>query len=201
MKKLKIVFAAALAALTVGAVQLNAQDKPATLGVRAGANLSSFGGDPKDAKYTFKYRVGITADIALGDNLYLLTGLDLQTKGAKFKGAESAKLKYNPMYLQLPATIGYKLEIGADTRLVFNVGPYIALGLGGKSNGGGEESEKLFKDKVLKRLDYGATGGVGIEFGMLSVSAGYDLGLGNVSDVKGFKVNNRNAYLIVGVKF
>ena len=85
MKKIKIVFAAALAVLALGAAQVQAQDKPVTFGIKAGANLSTLGGDLDDSKSVFKYQFGITADIALTDNLYLLTGLDFQAKGAEFK--------------------------------------------------------------------------------------------------------------------
>jgi hypothetical protein len=105
------------------------------------------------------------------------------------------------MYLQLPATIGYKFDLGGDTRLVLNAGPYIAYGIGGKTKGGEAGSRKLFKDDIFKRLDYGVIGGIGFEFGRFAVGAGYDLGLANISDVKGTKARNRNAYLTVGVKF
>ena len=196
MKKIKIVFAATLVALTISAVQVKAQDKPVTFGVKAGVNLSTLGGDLKDSKYTFKYQAGITVDVLLVDHLYLMTGLDFQAKGAKLGG-----VKYNPMYLQLPAMIGYKFDLGANTRLVLNAGPYIAYGIGGKTKGGEAGSQKLFKDDIFKRLDYGVVGGVGVEFGKFSIGAGYDLGLANISDVKGTKARNRNAYLTVGVKF
>lgn len=59
MKKIKIVLAATVAALTIGAAQVNAQDKVVTLGVKAGANLSKFGGDTKDSKYRFGYQAGV----------------------------------------------------------------------------------------------------------------------------------------------
>jgi hypothetical protein len=196
MKRIKIVFATTLAALTLGAAQVSAQDKPVTFGVKAGVNLSTLGGDMKDSRYTFRYQAGITADIALTENLYILTGLDLQAKGTKMAG-----VKYNPIYLQLPATIGYKFDLGSNTRLVLNAGPYIAYGIGGKAKGGEAGSRKLFKDDIFKRLDYGVIGGVGVEVGMFSVGAGYDLGLGNISDAKGIEARNRNAYLTVGVKF
>ncbi len=194
--KIKIVFAATLVALTVGAIKVNAQDIPVTLGVKAGVNLSTLGGDLKDSKYTFKYQFGVTADVLLVDHLYIMTGLDFQTKGAKLKD-----VKYNPMYLQLPATIGYKFDLGSNTRLVLNAGPYISYGIGGKTKGGEDGSLKLFKDDIFKRFDYGVVGGVGVEFGMFTVGAGYDLGIGNISGVEGTRVRNRNAYLTVGVKF
>lgn len=194
--KVKIIFTAALIALICSALQVNAQDKPVTFGVKAGVNLSTLGADLKESKYVFRYQAGITADIALCENLYLMTGLDFQAKGAKLDG-----VKYNPMYLQLPVTVGYKFDLGYNTRLVLNAGPYLAYGIGGKTKGGEAGSRKLFKDDIFTRLDYGVIGGVGIELDMFTVSAGYDLGLGNISDVAGTKARNRNVYLTVGVKF
>ena len=196
MKKTKIFFAATLVALTVGAIQVNAQDKPVTFGVKAGVNLSTLGADLKDSKHVLKYQFGVTADILLVDHLYVITGLDFQAKGTKLND-----VKYNPMYLQLPATIGYKFDLGVDARLVLNAGPYISYGIGGKTKGGEDGSQKLFKDDIFKRFDYGVVGGVGVELGMFTVGAGYDLGLGNISDVKGTKARNRNAYITLGVKF
>lgn len=201
MNRMKLVCIAAFVALTVGAGQVNAQDKPVTFGVKAGLNLSTLGGDVDDMKSIFKYQFGITTDIALTENLYILTGLDFQTKGAKYKPESSASIKYNPMYLQMPAHIGYKLSLAPSLKLVVNAGPYIAYGIGGKAKGG-DEDLKLFSDEgTLKRLDYGVGGGIGVELGWLSVGGGYDLGLANISDTDGGKIRNRNAYVTVGIKF
>ncbi len=200
MNRMKLVLAVVFAALTIGAGQMNAQDKLVTLGVKAGVNLSTLGGDVDDMKSVFKYQVGVTADIAVTENLYILTGLDLQTKGAKYKPESGTNIKYNPMYLQMPVHVGYKFNLFSDLKLVVNAGPYIAYGIGGKAKSG-DESLKLFGDDILKRLDYGIGGGIGVELGMFSVGAGYDLGLANISDIDGGKIRNRNAYLTVGVKF
>lgn len=104
------------------------------------------------------------------------------------------------MYLQLPAHLGYKFELAPNVKLVANAGPYVAYGIGGKAKGGGN-SEKIFGNNRFKRLDYGVGGGIGLELGKFIVGGGYDLGLNNVSDVKGMKVKTRNAYMTVGYKF
>ncbi len=200
MKKMRLFFTATLVFLTIGAAPVNAQEKTVTFGVKAGANLATIGGDLDGARHTFKYQAGITVDILLVDHLYILTGLDFQTKGAKFKLASRVEVKYSPMYLQLPATLGYKFDLGSDIRLVVNAGPYLSYGIGGKAKSDGE-SLKLFGDNIFKRLDYGVIGSGGVEFGRFSVSGGYDLGLRNISHAKGAKTRNRNAYLTVGVKF
>lgn len=197
---MRLTMVAVITVLTIGATQVKAQEKPVTFGVKAGVNLSTFGGDMKNTKSTFKYQVGITADIALTNNLYVLTGLDFQTKGSKYSPKSAPNIKYNPMYLSIPAHLGYKFELLPGTKLVINAGPYIAYGIGGKAKGDGN-SEKIFGDNRFKRLDYGVGGGIGFEFGKFCVNGGYDLGLANVSDVKGNKIKNRNAYLTLGYKF
>lgn len=199
MKKNKITWIAVIAALIMGISGVKAQEKPVSIGVKAGVNLSTFGGDIKDTKSVFKYQFGVTADIGVTNNFYILTGLDLQTKGSKSK-SESGTIKYNPMYLQLPAHLAYKLEIAPGIKLVVNAGPYAAYGIGGKAKGGGS-NEKIFGNNKFKKLDYGAGGGLGLELGKICVSGGYDLGLKNISDTKGTKVKNRSAYVTLGYKF
>lgn len=186
--------------LVVGNGVIHAQDKPLTLGVKAGANLSSFSGDINKTNYVFKYQFGVTADLALTNNLYVITGLELQTKGTKSKPKGEAHVKYNPMYLQLPVHAAYKFDIARNTRFVVEGGPYIAYGLGGKVKGGGEKMN-IFGDERFKRFDFGLGAGVGVEFNKIVVKGGYDFGLVDVCKVKGMKARNQNAYLTLGYHF
>ena len=66
--------------LTIG---VNAQDKPLTFGVKAGMNISNFSGDFEDTKAKIGFNAGVTLDFALTNDLYLLTGLEFTSKGAK----------------------------------------------------------------------------------------------------------------------
>lgn len=179
-----------------------AQEKPVTFGLKAGVNVSTFGGSFGDAKSSFRYQFGVTADIALGNHLYLLTGLDLQTKGAKWDSGPASTLKYKPAYLQLPVTAAYKFDLGASTKLVVNAGGYAAYGIGGKAEeNGGKDKRSIFGNDGFKKLDYGVIGGVGVEFGKIAVNAGYEYGLANINRGSGPKVTNRNPFLTVGYKF
>lgn len=185
---------------------------PISFGVKAGANLANFGGKDvsgTDAKIGFN--VGLTADINVAPSLYVLTGLELTTKGAKADGAvdedgEKADVTFNPMYLQLPIHLGYKLEVAPGTNIVFRAGPYLAYGVGGKfkaKSEGVEGSIDFFGDGENqfggKRFDFGLGGGVGAEFGPIGVTLGYDFGMAKV--LKDAKTYNRNAYLSVGYRF
>ena len=185
----------------------SAQDKPLTFGVKGGMNLSNFSGkasENSDAKIGFN--VGVTVDYAFSSDVYLLTGLEFTTKGAKWEEGDE-KLTLNPMYLQVPIHVGYKLTVAEDTRIVFHAGPYIAYGIAGKitaKKGSLKESENIFgSDEIqgLKRFDFGLGLGTAVEFGKFGIGLGYDFGLANIGRSSTFKLRNMNAYLTVGYKF
>lgn len=186
--------------LVEASITVKAQDSPVSIGLKGGINLSDFGGDMKDVKSAIKYQAGITFDIACTENVYLQTGIEFLTKGAKQKPGTGTNIKYNPIYLQVPVHAAYKFNIANDIRLVINAGPYVAYGLGGKIKAG-DEKEDFFGDNRFKRFDFGIGGGAGIEIGKIVFSLGYDFGLANISDTKGTKVRNRNAYASIGFKF
>lgn len=198
MKKRISTLVLAITALVICTGTVSAQDKFATFGVKGGANLSSFSGDLNKTNYVFKYQFGVTADLALTENFYIITGLDLQTKGTKQK--LTPNVKYNPMYLQIPVHAAYKFDIAPKTKFVVEAGPYLAYGISGKVKSGGEKVN-IFGDDRFKRFDMGLGAGVGIELNKFVIKGGYDFGLLDVSDVKGVKARNHNAYLTLGYHF
>lgn len=187
-------------ALLVG-ISVNAQDKPLTFGVKAGINLANVGGDLDDTDAKIGFNAGVTMDYAFTPDIYLLTGLELTTKGFKVDGGDVGEMKANLMYLQLPIHVGYKLAVTDATKIVFHAGPYVAYGIGGKTTLTllGEKGKGDSFD-VFKEFDFGLGLGVGAEFGKFNVGLGYDFGLANINDGDG-KVRNMNAYLTVGYKF
>lgn len=196
MNKIGFVWLFIIAASVLSISVANAQDSPLTFGIKAGVNYSDFSGDVKGTKRVFKYQFGVTVDYELVGNMYFQSGLEFLTKGSKIK---SSNAKYNPMYLQVPLHLAYKYEIAPATKLVVSVGPYLAYGIGGKMKTG-TKTDFFGKDK-FKRFDFGLGAGLGLEFGKIVVIGGYDFGLTNISDVKGTKVRNGNAYLTLGYRF
>ena len=93
-----------------------------------------------------------------------------------------------------------RIELAPNMKIVVSAGLYVAYGIGGKAKGNGK-SENLFGNDKFKRLDYGVGGSVGLELGKFVITGGYDFGLNNISDTKGIKVKNRNAYMTLGYKF
>lgn len=182
-------------ALLIG-VNTYAQDQPITFGVKAGVNLSNLSGDVDGTDAKIGFNAGVTLDYGFTPDVYLLTGLQLTTKGFK-AGSGDNKFTSNLMYLQLPVHVGYKLTVAEATKIVFHAGPYAAYGIGGKTEG-----VKSFQDGAYKKFDFGVGLGVGAEFGKIGVDLGYDFGLANIVDTEGDgKVRNMNAYLTLGYKF
>jgi len=203
MNKAKLsLFVASIAFMASFSSRTLAQEKLVTFGLKGGVNFSTFGGSFKDAKSSFRYQFGVTADIALSNNLYILTGLDLQTKGAKWEGPSASTLKYKPTYIQLPIALGYKFDLGSNTKFVLNAGPYAAYGIAGDTKGDGDKGKQsIFGKDGFKKLDYGLIGGAGIELGKVAVNVGYEYGLANVNRASGPKITNRNPFLTIGYKF
>lgn len=189
--------------LLVG-ITVNAQDKPVIFGVKAGVNMSNLNGDIKHNDVRFGYNIGVTLDYKFTPELYLLTGLDLTTKGLRIN-VDDVKASSNLIYLQLPVHVGYKLSISEITKLVFYAGPYVAYGIGGKHKEDAEFIEvktDSFRKYGYKRFDFGLGLGVGAEFGKIVTSLGYDFGLTNINGSgSDGKIRNSNAYLTLGYKF
>lgn len=198
MKKRIFTLVMVMSALVIGTGTMKAQD--VTFGVRAGGVLSSMNGDINKAKYVFKYQVGATVDVGFTENIYLVTGIDFLAKGTKSKPKLGAETKLNPMYLQVPVHAAYKFDVAPGSRLVVEAGPYVAYGIAGKMKSGSEKVN-IFGDDKFKRFDFGLGAGVGYEYGHFVVKGGYDFGLINISDVKGTKARNHNAYLTLGYRF
>lgn len=200
MKKLLSTCVLAMTALVICTGTVNAQEKFLTLGVKAGGNLSSMNGDIKKTDYVFKYQAGITADLAFTENWYLITGLELQTKGTKSKPHGSADVKYNPMYLQIPVHAAYKLEVADNTKLVFEAGPYVAYGISGKMKSEGRKVN-IFGDDRFKRFDMGAGASFGVEISKFVIKTGYDFGIIDIAKADGVKARNHGGYVTVGYHF
>lgn len=202
-----------LSILVISATVVSAQEKKVTFGVKAGMNVSSVNGkgsDDADAKIGFN--VGVTADYAITENVYLLTGLDFTTKGYKesyssYEG-EKAKTTFNPLYLQLPIHIGYKYALTDAVKLTAQAGPYLALGVGGKRTykfKGEKQKYSIFSSNHYRRFDFGLGLAFGVEYLKYNVKAGYDFGLVNYApkdqSCGNFKTRNGNFYVTLGYHF
>lgn len=202
-------------------VNLVAAQNPLTFGVKAGLNLSDYYGDLESNDIKLGYNVGLTIDYRLTKKVYLVSGLELTSKGTKVKSentlvaqphdpSDITKIKesWNPLYLQVPLHIGYIVEADENMLILFHMGPYVAYGIGGKmtqkiyrEEGIEEDKTNVFGDNSrLKRWDAGIGIGAGFQFQKIGVNFGYDLGLLNVNQ-KYLKLKNNAAHISFAYRF
>ena len=200
MKKLKLSLVIAFLGMIsiVGA-------QTSSLSIKGGLNMSNFYGDElSDKNMKVGFHIGVGADLEFTPNMALQTGLFYSTKGAKFKSKEegdwiNAEVAAN--YLQIPIHLAYKIDVTPGTKVVLHAGPYLAYGIGGKATVGPVKVNTFDKDLGFKPFDAGLGLGVGVEFGMILVDLGWDMGLTNISRASSGNVKNQNAYLSLGYRF
>ena len=121
-----------------------------------------------DTKALPGFTMGVGMDYGFTENWSLQSGLMITSKGFKVKEM-GEKLTVRPIYLDIPILAAYKFAISDNAKFVVNVGPYMAIGLGGKAkeHWDGGEDEKVFDDKGMdcKRFDLGIQYGTGLELG------------------------------------
>lgn len=194
MKKLLKILLTAFV-LLIATTSIKAQELPVSIGIKGGVNFSNISTDGFKSKTGFN--AGITVDLNLPSGVALMSGLEINTKGAKIEDTDFSR---DAIYLQLPIHVGYRVSL-PGIRFHFNFGPYFAQGIGGKTKGLDGVKYDTFGDNGLKKFDWGLGLGVGTTFlGRIQVRIGYDHGLANIgrNDVK---VRNRNAYASVGFLF
>lgn len=228
------------ALLAVGAMCVaQAQDKAVSLGVRAGLNVNSLsysGNNEAEIRDLYKSRtgfhVGAVVDCKVAGNFYFQPGLYFTTRGAKMEetGTEgeykySITEKINMNYLQIPISASYRFPVGKIVKIDINVGPYVAVGLGGRVKeeatiryNGMSESENLSYDVFgkstddenrgdFKRFDAGLRFGAGVHISKFNIGLIYDLGLANLAHTgdnawnRGTKFRNGSFLVSVGYNF
>lgn len=216
-------------ALFLFALVSYSQDKPFSVGVKAGVNLSNFSAEDTDTKSRVGYQFGIVGEYQLPNSFFLQSGMNISSKGAKidqnidydyngdgYSDYGYMKIDYNAVYLQLPILAGYKIDVTDNFGIKLFAGPYLAYGIGGKSTLKGKmtmglpygESETIegkekadtFSDELIKRFDMGLLGGVTAQYGKLSLSLGYEYGITDISQGTN-SIHNQNAFATIGYTF
>ena len=187
MKKLYSVVFAALMAV----VSFSAHAETPYWEAVAGLNLSTIDRSGVDFRPGFHAGIRGTWDIPkVTDGFYVNAATLLS-----FRGFKMDSISYNPFFLDIPVHAGYKYAMDDRFSLFAEAGPYVGIGLFGKTEG-----YNVFSDEIgYKRLDVGFGLHVGIEFNnKVSVSLGGDFGFLKVAD--DFDYKPRNLKISVGYR-
>ena len=189
------------------------------------ANISNEkDGSASDNTVSPTFNVGAMASFGISKVFDIETGLLFTGKGAKSEffanpnntSDNYAKIKFNPYYIELPVNAVVKFPLQGSSNIFISAGPYVAMGVAGKiktetkllgvvSNSSedikfndddptqsGQQNAGLDK---IKRFDYGANFGAGIDFGQFIIKAGYGLGLAKIQSTQtNNSSDDRNKY-------
>lgn len=189
------------------AVASHAQS-PIRYGITSGINFSKY--LSADLNYSTGFQIGVSAELGLPSlhrNMYINSALLLSQKGGK--GDDFYNLKINAYYLELPIHIGVKQKLSDKFTLSEEVGPYMALGLFGKTKADSYSSYfgvqdalhyNTFSKSGLKRYDVGLGFKIRTEYmNHVCLAWGLDFSLVEVS--KNSKAKNFNTYFALSYLF
>ncbi|MGN6530654.1 MAG: porin family protein [Ginsengibacter sp.] len=178
--------------------------------VQGGVNLANIStsnsGSTEKAHMLTTFNAGVLVRSNIAEPVALETGLLLDGRGSKTEsgsGANYYKATFNPLYLELPVNLVVRLPLANATSNIFiNAGPYVAMGIAGKSKVEGQlagvsinsskniqftstdptENDQAYSK--LKRFDYGVNAGAGIDLGKILIKANYGLGLAKINSTQ-----------------
>lgn len=198
--------------------------------IRAGVNLANVSvtenGRVDEANQLTSFQVGVLTDIGLGSKyLVLQPGILYTGKGSKVQKGTAGQAGYfkqtfNPTYLELPVNLLFKAPIGSTSRFFAGAGPYVAMGIGGKTKTEGtraltgdysfERDIKFSNDDpttfgqeegtglgVIRRFDYGLNGTAGIEGKSAVLSVNYGLGMAKLQSGTNNNADNNNKHRVL----
>ena len=172
------------------------------------------------------FNAGVMARFGLSEAVDLESGLLLTGRGAKAEtyfngGNDYVKAKFNPLYVELPVNLVINVPLASQTKLFFTGGPYVAMGVGGKSKlntkfgaieTSSEETIKFNDDdpttsqqedaayNKLKRFDYGLNLGAGFDLGKFLLKANYGFGLAKINSTESNNSDNdKNKYRTLSI--
>ena len=182
--------------------------------VQGGLNLANItktsDGQTSDNNILPSFNVGILGRFGISSTFDLESGLLLTGHGSKAEsyfngGADYVKSKFNPIYLQVPLNAVVKIPLEKESNIFFHAGPYVAMGIGGKSkqeskfgplSSSSTETIKFSNDDPfttqqddaaydkLKRFDFGLNFGGGFAFKHVILKVNYGLGLAKINSTE-----------------
>ena len=187
--------------------------------VQAGANFANItnskSGNVEKNNVLTTLNAGLIGNFKLSSVVSLSPGLLFSGKGSKtkttFTDNSYVSTKFNPYYIELPIDLVFNLPLDIKNKISLSAGPYIAVGVGGKSISdfviGGtttsierkieynndnpftseQEDAAYYK---LKRFDYGLNVGAAVKFSSFMIKVNYGYGLSKINSTQ--KDNNKD---------
>ncbi|HWB27761.1 MAG TPA: porin family protein [Chitinophagaceae bacterium] len=230
MKKLTTALVSIACLCGIANAQSSFKSNPGGMYLKGGVNFSNISvtsdGSVNNANSLTSFNVGFVGDIPLADIFSFQTGLYLNGKGSKTESyfgpnrdANYYKVKFNPLYLELPANFVLKFPVDNQSRFYAGAGPYVAMGIGGKVKGTQNiagvtstynkniqfnnddpttsEQEDASVNK-LRRFDYGVNFMAGVEVQRFMIGVNYGLGLAKIGSTQSNN-NDKNKYRIFSI--
>ncbi len=197
--------------------------------IQAGLNLANVSvsddGRVDDANMLTSFQVGIVGDIKIAPMLAFQPGILYTGKGSKdaHHGTQGQdgyyKQTFNPFYIEVPANVVVKLPFGSESHVFVGAGPYLGIGVNGKSKTEGQigiitynaERDIRFSDddpttlndeegagfNIVKRFDYGLNGTAGIAGKSLVLGVNYGFGLAKLQSGSNSNADNNNKHRVL----
>jgi len=200
--------------------------------VQGGVNLANISigksGETENNNMLTTFNAGILGRFNLSTVFDLETGLLLDGRGSKantyFTNSTEdnyVKSTFNPLYLEVPLNLVFRIPLQKNTNVFFNAGPYAAMGIAGKSKletrifGSTTNSESNIKFSnddptttqqedagynKLKRFDYGVNVGGGVDLGKVLLKINYGMGFAKINSTESDNsANDKNKYRTVSI--
>ena len=226
MKRLTILMLALIgSAITATAQSFYVQGGLNLANISTGNN-----GETQDNNTLATFNVGGMGRFGISKVFDIEAGLLFTGKGSKsetfFTNATDdnyVKSKFNPYYIELPvnAVVKFPLSTSGHTNIFVYGGPYAAIGITGKSKVESKilgttttstEDIKFSSDDPttdgqegagydrLKRFDYGANIGAGLDLGTMMFKVNYGLGLAKINSTQtNNSENDKNKYRTLSI--
>lgn len=196
--------------------------------IQAGVNLANISvtdnGRVDESRMLSSFQVGIVGDIPLAPVVSFQPGILYTGKGSKVQNGTAGtngyfKQTFNPHYIEIPANLVFKTPGITGNRFFAGAGPYLAIGVGGKTKTEGQNVLGSYSSQrdirfsnddpttlnqeegtgfnIVKRFDYGLNGTAGIETKSLVLSANYGLGLAKLQSGSNSSANNNNKHRVL----
>jgi hypothetical protein len=165
MKNLKYLF---IVGFTFVCIHANSQ----TMGLKAGLNVSSIGGDAQGVESRLGYHAGFFYSMKINDVLGFQPEIVYSSQGAQLEASSDVKVIYS--YVNVPLLLKYY----PTESFSIQGGPQVGILAGAKAKFQDEDED--IKDQ-LEMLDLGIGIGLGYEINKLNFMARYNFGLTNTA--------------------